>query len=467
MIQQQVFIINSGLMVLDVVCVILAGYGAYFIKMYLSGGAWSIDTGVFVASVLFVMFLNNYLMGKFHLYSDTRRPSNLSLWWSILKAIVICFVFLSSGVFLFKQLNYSRIFFIYFAVLSFVLIAINRVLVQICYYFISKRGFNLHRILVVGDIERGKIISKTMASQLSWGHKVVGQLSMYREDAFGPNILGCFADFHKILLLQTIDEVIFAMGRGQSTDLSKELDLCKKMGISVRILPSLWQFDDRNLSMEICQGIPFLTIKTSNFNALGLLTKRVLDIVGGVAGTLIFLIIYPFVATVIKLDSPGPVLFKQKRMGQHRRVFELYKFRSMYQDSDGRKQELSEMNEMSGALFKLKNDPRITRAGKFLRKTSLDEFPQFLNVLKGEMSLVGTRPPTLDEVEKYKTEHLKRISAKPGITGLWQVSGRNQITDFEEVVALDCKYLDNWRFLNDIEILLKTIFVIIQRKGAV
>lgn len=466
MLQQQVVVINTVLMVLDATCVIISGYGAYYIKLYLADGAWSIDTSVFSASVLFVMFMNNYLMGKFHLYSDTRQPSYKSLCWSILKAIVICFVFLSSGVFLFKQLSYSRIFFLYFAILSFVLIAINRMLVQLCYYFISKRGFNLHRILVVGDIERGTIICNSMASQLSWGHKVVGQLSIDRKDTNTSNILGCLEDFHKILLLYTIDEVIFAFDRNQPADLSKQLELCREMGIFARILPVHWQFDDQFLSMEICQGIPFLTIKPSNFNATGLLYKRILDLVGGVVGTVIFLIIYPFVATAIKLDSPGNVLFKQQRIGQHGRVFQLFKFRSMYQDSENHKQELMEMNEMNGALFKLKDDPRITRVGKFLRKTSLDEFPQFLNVLKGEMSLVGTRPPTLDEVEKYKTEHLKRISAKPGITGLWQVSGRNQITDFEEVVALDCQYLENWRFYDDLKILFKTFFVILQRKGA-
>lgn len=122
---------------------------------------------------------------------------------------------------------------------------------------------------------------------------------------------------------------------------------------------------------------------------------------------------------------------------------------------------------MEGPLFKLKDDPRITRVGRFLRKTSLDEFPQFINVLKGEMSLVGTRPPTLDEVEKYHPEHLKRISAKPGMTGLWQVSGRNEITDFDDVVRLDCQYLDQWRFSDDIKILFKTVWVVLQRKGAV
>jgi len=154
-------------------------------------------------------------------------------------------------------------------------------------------------------------------------------------------------------------------------------------------------------------------------------------------------------------------------MGQHGRIFNLYKFRSMYEEAEQQKQVFMDKNEMNGALFKLKDDPRITRVGRFLRKTSIDEVPQFLNVLKGEMSLVGTRPPTLDEVEKYQPEHLKRISAKPGITGLWQVSGRNQITDFEEVVKLDCQYLDHWRFFNDLKILAKTVFVVLKRKGAV
>ena len=139
----------------------------------------------------------------------------------------------------------------------------------------------------------------------------------------------------------------------------------------------------------------------------------------------------------------------------------------MYQDAEARKQELLDKNVMNGALFKMEDDPRIKMVGRWLRKTSLDEFPQFLNVLRGEMSLVGTRPPTLDEVEKYQPQHLKRISAKPGLTGLWQVSGRNKITDFEEVVELDCRYLDQWRFLNDIKILAKTVAVVLQRKGAI
>ena len=187
----------------------------------------------------------------------------------------------------------------------------------------------------------------------------------------------------------------------------------------------------------------------------------------GLVGSVIFLILYPFVAAAIKLDSPGPVLFKQERVGKNGRLFKLIKFRTMYADAEEQKKELMATNEMNGPIFKVQSDPRITRVGRFLRKTTIDEIPQFANVLKSEMSLVGTRPPLPEEVELYDMRHLKRISAKPGMTGLWQVSGRNKIKDFEKIVELDCDYLDHWRFLDDIKILLKTLVVVSMRRGAI
>ncbi|MBE9550468.1 MAG: sugar transferase, partial [Proteobacteria bacterium] len=166
------------------------------------------------------------------------------------------------------------------------------------------------------------------------------------------------------------------------------------------------------------------------------------------------------------IDSPGPVLFKQLRVGMHGRRFYLYKFRSMVADAESQKAALFAKSEMNGPMFKMERDPRITRVGRFLRKTSLDEFPQFINVLKGEMSLVGTRPPTPDEVKQYEDWHRRRISIKPGITGLWQISGRNVITDFAEVVKLDLEYIDGWRLSKDLMILWKTVWVVLARKGA-
>lgn len=198
-----------------------------------------------------------------------------------------------------------------------------------------------------------------------------------------------------------------------------------------------------------------------------LLIKRVMDILGGLVGMLITLAFLPFVAVAIKLDSRGPVMFSQIRIGRNGRRFKIYKFRSMYMDAEERKKELMKQNEMQGLMFKMENDPRIIKGiGHFIRNSSLDEFPQFWNVLKGDMSLVGTRPPTLEEYEQYDDHHKKRLVTKPGITGLWQVSGRSNITDFEEIVALDTKYITEWSLGLDIKILFKTIWVVLQNDGA-
>ncbi|MHA2282698.1 MAG: sugar transferase [Promethearchaeota archaeon] len=466
MLQQQVYILNTILMVLDALCVIAAGYGAFFVKYYQSQGTWRIDNNVFTLSILLVMFLNNYMMGRYGLYSDRRPPSNQNLIWSIFKSLTVCFAVLSAAIFIFQHKEYSRIFLFSFAGLSFLFILTERIIFQIYFDKFSRQGFNVRRIVVAGEPDRSKIVSDLLESQLSWGHEVIGRIATKKGENDTCASLGCIEDLQNILREKAIDEVVFAADSDRSIRLPEYLEICRKMGVCCRILPALWQPGDHIISIERCQNAPFLTIQSDNFNAAGLLYKRILDLVGGLLGTLLLFFIYPFMAVAIKLDSHGPVLFKQKRVGRNGRVFNLYKFRSMYADAEERKLELMANNVMQGALFKLKDDPRITRVGRWLRITSLDEFPQFLNVLKGEMSLVGTRPPTLEEVEKYQPEHLKRISAKPGITGLWQVSGRNKITDFEKVVELDCKYLNNWRFLNDIKILLKTIVVVMQRKGA-
>ncbi|MBE6736622.1 MAG: sugar transferase [Ruminococcaceae bacterium] len=206
--------------------------------------------------------------------------------------------------------------------------------------------------------------------------------------------------------------------------------------------------------------------------------KRVLDIIGGIVGCIITLIIAIFIGPIIFLKSPGPIFFKQTRIGRNGKKFKMFKFRSMYMDAEERKKEYMAQNKMDGLMFKMDDDPRIIGSekkgkdgkpkgiGNFIRNTSLDEFPQFFNVLKGDMSLVGTRPPTVDEWEQYDLKHRVRMSIKPGITGLWQISGRSKITDFDEVVRLDSEYIRNWDLGSDIKIILKTIVVVLKRDGA-
>ena len=211
------------------------------------------------------------------------------------------------------------------------------------------------------------------------------------------------------------------------------------------------------------------TVLTSSLNVMSywdVFIKRLADIAGSIVGMILTVLMYPFIAVAVKRKSPGPVIFKQVRVGKNGRRFNLYKFRSMYTDAESRKKDLAADNEMTGPIFKIKDDPRIIPGvGEFIRRTSLDEFPQFFNVFEGTMSLVGTRPPTVDEYKQYDLNHKVRLSMKPGITGLWQVSGRNQISDFDEVVKLDIKYIKEWSIYLDIKILLKTISLMFKGGG--
>ena len=245
------------------------------------------------------------------------------------------------------------------------------------------------------------------------------------------------------------------------------LETMAEMGITVHYeipVPELASASQKALS----QFGSFYAVTYANRVApIGqLILKRVMDLAGALVGCVILLVLTVLVAPLIKLESPGPVFFAQKRVGRNGRVFKMYKFRSMYADAEERKKELMAQNEMNGLMFKMENDPRITKVGKFLRKTSLDEFPQFLNILKGDMSLVGTRPPTLDEFKHYSPYHKKRLSFRPGLTGMWQVSGRSNILDFEEVVRMDTEYINNWSLGMDIKILLKTVLAVVKKDGS-
>lgn len=243
---------------------------------------------------------------------------------------------------------------------------------------------------------------------------------------------------------------------------------CEEMGITVhRALPE--SFDSGwKKRVENIGGYTVITDSIEPAGPAEAALKRLADIVGGLAGCVITGILFLFAAPAIYINSPGPIFFSQTRIGKNGRKFKIYKFRSMYMDAEERKKELMKQNKVKdGMMFKMDHDPRIIKGvGNFIRKTSIDEFPQFFNVLKGDMSLVGTRPPTVDEWEKYNKHHRRRMAIKPGLTGMWQISGRSSITDFDEVVALDTKYIAEWNIGLDIKILFKTVGVIFTGKGS-
>ena len=307
-------------------------------------------------------------------------------------------------------------------------------------------------------------------------------LSGSKEDIKGDHdipIIPLDEDAIKRLRSTWVDEVLIL----QPSDTVIDRDLLNTitdMGITVHFTLALLNDDSwPPLEMRKLGEYKVLTSGMKSISFGEAFAKRAMDILGGIVGCIITGILFIFVAPAIYIKSPGPIFFKQDRIGKNGKVFKMYKFRSMYMDAEARKAALMEQNKIEGGLmFKLEDDPRIIGSekkdkngkpkgiGNFIRNTSIDEFPQFFNVLKGDMSLVGTRPPTLDEFEMYDDHHRARMTTKPGITGMWQVSGRSEITDFEEVVRLDRWYIENWSLALDIKILLKTVYVVFARKGA-
>lgn len=270
-----------------------------------------------------------------------------------------------------------------------------------------------------------------------------------------------------------VDEVYIDSFTGKQV-VDEWVPIFLEMGVTVHVGTGFLPYDLPNRTMGKLGEEEVITTSIKTAGNVELRIKRIADIVGGIVGLILTGIMFPFVAIAIEIADPGPIFFAQDRVGKNGRIFKIYKFRSMYVDAEKHKKELEDQNTMQGLMFKVDNDPRIIGSekgdgkglGNFLRKTSIDEFPQFWNVLKGEMSLVGVRPPTVDEYEQYDLKHKIRLGMKPGITGLWQTSGRSEITDFEEVVAMDTQYIKEWNLGLDIKLLFKTIKVVITRQGS-
>lgn len=353
----------------------------------------------------------------------------------------------------------SQVFVIAFLSISFVLMVleilvfrnlidriVSRKYVPRCIYVGSKDSYNKFRYFM----------KKTTM--------LVNEIGYVSYDDYdeGLEYIGSISQLESIIRRYNIDQVYIMQKRERDiADIQQYVDLCIKMGVTCRVIVDIYR---RRKSYSYNSSIgtyPVITYHTICMNSWEAIAKRVFDIVFSIIAIILTSPIMLITAIAIKIDSPGPAIFKQVRVGMNGRHFKIWKFRSMRINADEMKKELLEQNEVKdGMMFKMKDDPRITRVGKIIRKLSIDELPQFFNVLSGSMSFVGTRPPTLDEVEKYQTDQWRRISIKPGITGMWQVSGRSNIKDFDEVVRLDVEYIDNWNLWLDIKLLFKTVGVV-------
>jgi len=293
-----------------------------------------------------------------------------------------------------------------------------------------------------------------------WDREMVGQqIDGVRIVADGTNVIDVVKNI-------AVDEVFIHLPGVERDVLQRLITDLEIMGVICHYNIDVVDLDTRVRNVGEFAGFTVITYAVQQIDPGRGMVKRVIDLCGSLVGLLLTAILYPFVAVAIKLDSPGPVVFSQVRIGKNGRRFKIYKFRSMYTDAEARKKELEEKNEIQGLMFKMEDDPRVTRVGRFLRKTSMDELPQFFNVFKGDMSLVGTRPPTEDEFAQYTPYYRRRLCMTPGLTGLWQVSGRSNVDNFDDVVKYDLHYIDHWSLGLDIKILFQTVFVVLFGKGA-
>jgi exopolysaccharide biosynthesis polyprenyl glycosylphosphotransferase len=323
---------------------------------------------------------------------------------------------------------------------------------------------------MIGSGERACLLSRILKEKSEWGIDIVGYLDIEPElvgkGVDGGQVLGMVEDINAILKKQVIDEVIVAMPRKLLTDVDNIAQACEEEGVKFRFMADIFSLSAARISLAKLGGVPILTLEPVALDESKLLLKRIIDFGITVLAMPFILLIFGIIAIAIKMDDGGPVFFIQERVGLKKRRFPLFKFRTMHVNAEEMLKEIEHLNEAEGPNFKIANDPRITRIGRFLRCTSLDELPQLFNVLRGEMSLVGPRPMSIRDVNLFdKGIQRKRFSVKPGITCVWQVSGRNNLP-FKKWLELDLEYIENWSLTLDLLILLKTIPVVLLRKGA-
>ncbi|MFN7950476.1 MAG: sugar transferase [bacterium] len=366
-----------------------------------------------------------------------------------------------------KDPTISRSLILTFVGVGVVALSVERVVVKRLLELIRSRHYNQRYVLVVGAGAQAQELVASIEGNPGRGYQCVGCLAPDVADAAerGLETLGSLDDLEAVLKSRPVDEVAFLLNDLGTARLTEWLPMCAREGVKARLFFLPPPLDSMDNYLETLNGIPSISFGIPPSRYWQLLVKRAIDVVVASVALVVTSPLALLAAAAIRLTSPGPVFFRQVRYGLNKRRFTLLKFRTMVVDAEHRRGELEALNEMDGPVFKIRNDPRVTKVGRVLRATSVDELPQLVNVLLGHMSLVGPRPPIPSEVDAYQPWQRRRLSMKPGITGPWQVSGRNQV-DFERWMHMDMEYVDNWSLLKDLEILLKTVPAIVRGTGA-
>jgi exopolysaccharide biosynthesis polyprenyl glycosylphosphotransferase len=428
-----------------------------------------------VYGIAFAIILSLYvaIYYLYNTYSGFFKRGFLEEMVAVVKINLLLAVTITTVMFIFQEgATYSRLFFLCFFLLNTSVTYIARQYYKVLLLAVYKKSNSSSKIMIITTSDQAKRILARVKSENDWEYQIT-YLTILDLDMIGKKIdeievKADITNMFEIAKLEVLDGVFIHIPNDNSLDINLEDIILEyqNMGVTVDLSINTFGLKIHEKVVREMSGYHVLTFSSRLFNETQMVLKRITDMIGGFIGSIIAVFLTIFIAPAIFIESPGPIFFSQVRIGKNGRRFKIYKFRSMYTDAEKRIQELMAHNEMNGFMFKMKNDPRVTKVGKFLRKTSLDEFPQFFNVLKGDMSLVGTRPPTESEFIQYEGRHKRRLALKAGVTGLWQVSGRSDINDFEDVVKMDLEYIDNWSWKMDVKILFKTIGVVLSGKGS-
>lgn len=471
MYQQKQKFQNLLLMIVDAACMIIGYLFASYVRLKIRpnplglsmndviGNLWLVFLAYFCVFIFFNM--NQYLMQR-----DKYEEFVYIIKVNIFVAAVLAVIF-----FLARQMDYlSRGVWLLTVLSNIILMYLGHIAVKEILKKQNVLGNKQHMYLVTTEDRVENVLQQLKKSE-EFAYYTV-RIAILDADRRGESIGGVpvvasrenlFEDAKK----EIVDVAYINISYSDGKALEQFIKEFEEMGITVQLNINVLEGQEGfGKQIDMIGDYPVVSFAPRFFDYNKLVMKRIIDIAGALVGLVITAVVTVFLAPILKLESPGPLFFKQKRVGRNGRYFYIYKFRSMYKDAEARKAALMEKNEMKGLMFKMTDDPRVTKVGKFIRATSIDELPQFWNILKGDMSLVGTRPPTVDEFQQYEARHKRRLSMKPGLTGMWQVSGRSNIEDFEEVVRMDLDYIDNWSLQLDAKIILKTIVVIFKKVGA-
>ncbi len=456
----------------DIAAINVAIFAAYLLRYRLQWFADVVYDAPFTAYLPFALYFSLIVplfIAAEGGYRHWRGRSLLDHLYHITNAVAKALVIALALAFVLQPRIYSRLLLLEAGVGMALFLALGRMVERRILASMRRRGIGVTRVVIVGAGEVGRRVMRTIVARPDLGYEIVGYVDDNPKKGHGEigriKGLGAVDDLAEVIDRERVDEVLVTLPWTHHRRILSVLRECERRNVAARIVPDLFQLSLSRVEVSDLGGVPLVSVQEIAFSRGALLFKRAMDLTGSVLGMVLGAPLFALIALAIRLDSPGPIIFRQERVGKGGRRFYIYKFRSMREGAEQEKEKLKALNEADGPLFKIRNDPRLTRVGAILRRTSLDELPQLFNVFRGEMSLVGPRPPTPDEVEQYLPWHLQRLAVPPGMTGLWQVSGRSELT-FDEMVLLDIYYIEHWSPWLDFAILLRTIPKVILGEGA-